>query len=129
MALASDSEAEALLAESDDDLAAAEIHLEGQLSLPGDAAFHSHQAAAKALQAYLASRDTVFAGIQDLMVLLALCQQLDDEFGLLEPAVTTLQPYLVRYLRPGRPLEPSQREAELALELAAGVVEFVRVRL
>ncbi|MCL5109619.1 MAG: HEPN domain-containing protein [Chloroflexi bacterium] len=129
MVLEGEGEAEALLAEADDDLAAAEAALQGQFSLPGDAAFRGQQAAAKALQAYLASRDTAFAGIQDLSVLLALCQQLDEEFGLLETAATTLQPYLARYLRPGRPLEPAQREAEIALELAAGVVEFVRVRL
>ena len=129
MAYDVDREPQAWLEQADEHLAAARNALTASLALPGAAAFHAQQAAEKALKAHLASREEVPLAARDLPELLRLCRQLDEEFGLLENAIATLQPYYARYLRSGPPVEPRYAQAETAVELGTGVVEFVRARV
>jgi HEPN domain-containing protein len=129
MALDPQQATRAWLDQADEDLAAARNALRASLALPGAAAYHAQQAVEKALKGYLTSREEVLLAARDLPQLLLLCRQMDEEFSLLEPAIATLQPYFARYLRTGPPVEPRYAQAETAVELATGVVEFVRARV
>lgn len=111
------------------DLAAGRWGLTGSDDLLEDAVFHAQQAAEKALKAFLASREQPFAKTHELLYLARQCEQLDAEFAALEPAVCILNPYLSQFRYPGGDATPDRRQAEEALELAAGIVAFVRARL
>jgi HEPN domain-containing protein len=111
------------------DLLAVERALSGEPMLGDQAAFHSQQAAEKALKAFLTAHDHPFAKTHNLERLVRLCQRIDPAFiGFIE-AAHTLNPYATQFRYPGGPLEPAPDEAREALRLASEVVECVRQRL
>lgn len=122
-------EARDWLMRAERDLMAAARVMEGSQPLTDHAAFHSQQAAEKALKAYLAAQDSPFPKTHDLGRLLAQCGALDPEFSRFQTAAQILNPYSVQFRYPGGPLEPGADEADEALRLAREVVQFVRDRL
>lgn len=122
-------EAQEWLNRAERDLRTSALLLRGPEVLPDESVFHAQQAAEKALKAYLASRDEPFAKTHDLPRLVKQCQTLDEEFAQLADAASVLNPYVSQFRYPGGPLEPEISVAETALELAAGILQFVRARL
>lgn len=91
------------------DLLAVERALSGEPVLGDQAAFHSQQAAEKALKAFLTAHDHPFAKTHNLERLVRLCQRIEWAFvGFLEAAYT-LNPYATQFRYPGGPLRTSAR--------------------
>jgi HEPN domain-containing protein len=122
-------EAQDWLLRAQRDLLAVERALSGEPVLGDQAAFHSQQAAEKALKAFLAAHDHPFARTHNLERLVRLCQGIDPVFVGFTEAAHTLNPYVTQFRYPGGPLEPALEEAREALRLASEVIEFVRQRL
>ncbi|MHB1006814.1 MAG: HEPN domain-containing protein [Chloroflexota bacterium] len=111
------------------DLLVAMRALERPLVLSEAASFHAEQAAEKALKGYLAAQGEAVPVGHDLVDLLRLCQAIDPEFAQLEAAVEALGPHFAAYTEPGAPTSPLVVDAERDLEVARGIVQFVRVRV
>lgn len=111
------------------DLLVAQRALERPLTLSEAASFHAEQAAEKALKGYLAAQGEAVPAGHDLPALLRLCQAVDPEFAQLEGAAETLAPHFTAYTEPGAPSAPLVADAERDLELARGILQFVRVRV
>ena len=69
------------LARADEDLRVAELTLRALPPLLGSSAYHSQQAAEKALKAFLAARQVRFRLVHDLVELQTQCEQVDSEFA------------------------------------------------
>jgi len=110
------------------DMLAVERALSVEPVLRDQAAFHSQQAAEKALKAFLTAPDHPFAKTHNLERLVRLCQSIDPTFVDFMEAAHTLNPYATQFRYPGGPLEPAPEEAREALRLASEVVEGVRQR-
>ena len=105
---------------------------------PSAVAFHSQQAAEKALKAYLLWHDRPFRKTHKLQKLVDQCAEIAPEFASLREAAQKLTPYVVagRYPPaetegqfPAWAIEPSKEQAEEALHLAREIVAFIRNRL
>lgn len=117
------------LARADRDLGVAARVLSGDDPFPDAAAFHSQQAAEKALKGFLAAHEVPFPKTHDLERLVQWCGNIEAEFAHFADAAQTLSPYVVRFRYPLGPLEPDMAEAEEAIRLAREIVQFVRDRL
>lgn len=117
------------LARAHEDLQVAELTLRASPALPASSAYHSQQAAEKALKAFLTSRQESFRLTHDLVELLGRCGAIDSDFATLASAAQTLTPYATQFRYPGSPFAPPVADAEQALQLAQNVVTFVRRRL
>jgi HEPN domain-containing protein len=122
-------EAQDWLLRAQRDLLTVERALSGEPVLGDQAAFHSQQAAEKALKAFLTAHDHPFAKTHNLERLIHLCQGIDPSFVDFMEAAHMLNPYATQFRYPGGPLEPAPDEAREAQRLARGVVECVRQRL
>lgn len=93
--------------------------------------FHAHQAAEKALKAFLVRNRTPFSRTHELPALLAECRRLNKDFNRLKAAADTLNPYATRFRYPqlGMPLAPPLEEARAAVDLARDVFVFVQHRI
>jgi HEPN domain-containing protein len=111
------------------DILMAERALSGNPALPDQAVFHAQQAAEKALKAFLAANDHPFPKTHNLERLVERCEGIDPDFTQFRSAAQILNPYATQFRYPGGQLEPSQQEADEALELADAIIEFVRERL
>jgi len=100
-----------------------------EASLSGLAAFHGQQAAEKALKAYLAWSNEAPPRSHDLPALLDRCSALDPAFATLRDAAAALDDYLTAGRYPDTGPDPTLAEGREALQLAEGVLEFVRSRL
>jgi len=110
------------------DLRAARLAIEADPPITDVSAFHSQQAAEKALKAFLVFHTTPFDFVHDLEYLLGLCLQADESLdGLHEPAVV-LTPYAVRARYPGTH-EPTVAQAQDAADRGRQVLDAIRTRL
>lgn len=107
------------------DLQAARNELAASPPLPEMTAYHSQQAAEKALKAFLTLRSTPFRSTHDLVELLAQCQTLDTRFAGLAGAAQTLSPYGTQFRYPSGPLARPVAESQQALRLAETVLAHV----
>lgn len=122
---ARDLEAAAWLARARQDLRAAEVDLQAEPPLLGDAAFHCQQAVEKALKALLARYGRPFRKTHDIGELAVAC--LEHEASL-EPLLRRAAPfteYAWRFRCPGEVFEPELAEVAEALHLAGQVVDEV----
>lgn len=117
------------LARAERDLAVAASTLRGDDVFPEAAAFHSQQAAGKAMKAYLVAHGQPFPKTHDLEQLRQWCESIDGEFARFVDAASILTPYAVRFRYPIGPLMPEMADAQEAIRLAGEVVEFVHSRL
>lgn len=122
-------EAREWLARAERDLQAARNELTAAAPLPEISAYHSQQAAEKAMKALLTARAVPFPHTHDLVQLQAQCQALEPDFAGLLAASQTLTPYATLFRYPGGALAPPAAEAEHALGLADGIVRLVRLHL
>ena|SRR3989442_1790130 len=112
-----------------EDLSAAGLLLRSTPPHLGVAVYHAQQAAEKALKAFLVVHNVSFRLTHNLEELLPQCEAVDAALGQFRPAARVLTPYATRFRYPGGPLHPSPTEAEQAVQLADGIVRFVRQRL
>jgi HEPN domain-containing protein len=119
----------AWLDRADRDLLLARRALEGPLPLGEGTAYHSQQAAEKALKAYLTARQQAFPRTHDLLSLVNDCSVSDPDFARFQQSARILTPYATLFRYPGGPIEPPLADARRGLDLAAEVVAFVRQRL
>jgi HEPN domain-containing protein len=122
-------EAREWLARAEEDLRVAELTLRASPPLLGSSAYHSQQAAEKALKAFLAARQVRFRLVHDLVELQGQCQEVESEFEQFESAAQTLTPYATQFRYPGGPVAPEQDDAHEAFRLARDLVDFVSGRL
>jgi HEPN domain-containing protein len=116
----------AWLAKADLDLRAAHGDLALAPPLLGDAAFHCQQAAEKALKAVLALHDRPFRKTHDLGELGRAVREVEPGLAAEESAVVPLSDYAWEFRYPGDVIDPPAEEVDVALGLAAALVEAVR---
>lgn len=121
-------EADEWLARAHRDLLIAERALEGAPTLADQAAYHSQQAAEKALKAFLAANDKPLQKTHNLEQLVTQCLAIDTRFGDFLGSARTLSPYATLFRYPGGPLEPAVDEAERAIQLAREIVNFAEAQ-
>jgi HEPN domain-containing protein len=119
-------EAREWLARAERDLQAAQNELHATVPLPEMSAYHAQQAAEKAMRAFLTAHSVPFPYTHDLVQLQARCEAIQSSFASFLAAAQTLNPYATLFRYPGGPLAPPPQEAEQALDLADGIVQFVR---
>jgi HEPN domain-containing protein len=93
------------------------------------AVYHCQQAMEKGLKAFLTLNETVFPKTHLLTVLLEQCIEIDHDFEELRDAAEILTPYATAFRYPGDYLEPSDTEAQEAIELADLALKFVMQRM
>ncbi len=120
-------DAQAWLAKADLDLRAADLEVcAPEAGLWGDIAFHSQQAAEKALKAFLALHDRPFRKTHSIEELGRACTIIEPGLGELVDAAAPLTEFAWRFRYPGDSGEPSRDEAERSLFLARQL--FLRVK-
>ena len=117
------------LRKSDHDLAAAELSLRADETLPDIAAFHAQQAAEKALKGFLAAHGVPFRPTHNLVELLEQCLEVDAGFGSLRDDAAFLTRFAVQSRYPGTGPDPDDAVAADALERARKVFGFVHAGL
>ena len=122
-------EAREWIARAAEDLSAAQLLSASSPPHLGTAAYHTQQAAEKALKGFLVAANVTFPLTHDLELLLPRCESLDPAFAAHRPAARTLTPYAVRFRYPGGPLHPSPADAGDAIRMADALLRFVRQRL
>ena len=103
--------------------------LDAKPPLLGPAAFHSQQAAEKALKAFLTWHDAPFRRTHDLGELGRQCTGLDDSLEETCRRADELTVYAWIFRYPGDAEGPPAREALEGLELAGEVYEEILTRL
>lgn len=111
------------------DLRGAEIDLAASPPLLDDVAFHSQQAAEKAIKAFLTWHDRPFRRVHDLAELGRQCAALDPSLESVCRRAERLSAYAWSFRYPGGAEEPSAEEAEEALSLAHELVGAILARL
>lgn len=119
-------EAQEWLARAERDLQAAQNEVHAPVPLPEMSAYHAQQAAEKAMKAFLTAHSVPFAYTHDLVHLQDQREAIEPAFAPYLPAAQTLNPYATLFRYPGGPLAPPMTEAHQALQLADGIVRFVR---
>ena len=112
-----------------EDLAVARRPLGGDPPFPGPVLFHAQQAAEKAMEALLTWHGRRFRKTHDLGELGQRCAEIDPTLEPLLRQAAPLTEYAWRFRYPGEPEAPTRREADAAIELAAGVLHAVTARL
>ena len=113
------------LIKSQHDLGSSRRLMEGDEPYLDTAVYHLQQAAEKALKGSLTFHDILFEKTHDLIELLALFATQEPAFKQWREVAEELTPYAVQFRYPGDVLEPSQSEAETALEHTQGFVDFI----
>ena len=111
-----------------EDLRAGRTLLDAKPPLLGPAAFHSQQAAEKALKAFLTWHDAPFRRTHDLGELGRQCTGLDDSLEETCRRADELTVYAWIFRYPGDAEGPPAREALEGLELAGEVYEEILTR-
>lgn len=122
-------EASAWLARARQDLRAAEVDLQAEPPLLGDAAFHSQQAVEKALKALLARHGRPFRKTHDIGELAVACLEDEPSLERLLRRSAPLTEYAWRFRYPGEIFEPERAEVDEALGVAGRVVDEVAARI
>jgi HEPN domain-containing protein len=126
---ARDHEVSAWLARARQDLRAAEVDLQAEPPLLGDAAFHCQQAVEKALKALLAWHSRAFRKTHDIGELAVACLQHEPSLEPLLRRSAPLTEYAWRFRYPGEIFEPERAEVDEALVVASRVVDEVAARV
>jgi HEPN domain-containing protein len=95
----------------------------------GAALFHAQQAAEKATKAFLTWHARPFRKTHDLAELGERCAAVDPSLEPILRRAAPLTEYAWRFRYPGAPVRPTRREADDAVELAAGVLGAIVARL
>ncbi len=111
------------------DLAAARVLIDHRPAILDAACFHCQQSGEKALKAFLVFKNSEFEKSHNLVYLLDLCMVHDPEFDNLWPEAKLLTPYAVELRYPGDALSPPLAEAQLALDAATAIWNFVLSKL
>jgi HEPN domain-containing protein len=122
-------EVRAWLSKADADLRAAEVDLEAEPPLLGDAGFHCQQAVEKALKAFLTAHDSPFRKTHDLDEPAIACGKVDSTLEQEVDVARELTTYAWEFRYPGDAGEPLKEEVQKALEIARGAVRGVESRL
>lgn len=117
------------LVKAKDDLRGAEIDLQANPPLSGDALFHCQQAVEKALKGFLTLHDRAFRKTHDLDELAAECEKVDNGLAAVLDRARDLTPFAWRFRYPGDDEPPPAADVAEALALAREAVEEVRRRL
>lgn len=125
---ARDHEVAAWLARARQDLRAAEVDLQVEPPVLGDAAFHCQQAVEKALKALLALHGHPFRKTHDIGELAVTCLEHEPSLEPLLRRSAPLTEYAWRFRYPGEIFEPERAEVDEALVLASRVVDEVALR-
>ncbi|MCC6591195.1 MAG: HEPN domain-containing protein [Bryobacterales bacterium] len=91
--------------------------------------FHAHQAAEKALKAFLTWHDVPFRRVHELGVVGQQCAEIDESLSEVANRANMLTQYAWRFRYPGAPYEPELEEGLTAARLATEVVEAIEGRL
>jgi HEPN domain-containing protein len=117
------------IAKGKSDIDSANVLIRGTELHLDTGSYHCHQAAEKALKAWLTSQKQEFRRTHDLVELLNQCMEIHPEFeALLEPA-QFLVPLATQFQYPGDFFEPPLEEALQALEYASTIFRFVVQRI
>jgi len=119
----------AWMTRADADIGAGVYDLATELPFTGDAVFHAQQGAEKAFKAFLVWHGVAFGDTGDIGVLGRLCARIDEGLAFVGRRAARLTDYAWKYRYPGEPEEPSEEEAEAAIDLAAEVYDAVKSRL
>jgi HEPN domain-containing protein len=122
-------EATAWLAKACEDLRAAELLLTATPPLTGTAAYHTQQAAEKALKAFLSWHDTPFRKTHDLAELGQVCIEVDRSLEDLCRSAETLTVYAWLFRYPGDEEDLSEDEARSAVNRAREVYDGIASRV
>jgi HEPN domain-containing protein len=125
---ARDYEVSAWLTRARQDLRAAEVDLQADLPLLGDAAFHCQQAVEKALKGLLALHGHPFRKTHDIGELAVACLEHEPSLEPLLRRSAPLTEYAWRFRYPGEVFEPERAEVDEALGVARRVVDEVAAR-
>lgn len=106
-----------------EDLAAAKLLLKGELF--SSVAYHSQQAAEKALKAYIVFKNRPIIKTHDLIKLLELCITIDRDFQKKFDAANYVNPFSTKFRYPDEFSIPDLQEAKLAIKHAQSIVMFV----
>ena len=113
------------LAKAQSDLDSAKVLLHGSQTFLDTGSYHCHQAAEKALKAWLTSQMQVFRKPHDLVELVNQCIDISPEFeAMLKPA-GFLIPFATQFRYPGDIFEPPIDEALQGFEYASTILNFV----
>jgi HEPN domain-containing protein len=126
---ARDQEVSAWLERARQDLRAAEVDLQAEPPLLGDAAFHCQQAVEKALKALLARHGRPFRKTHDIGELAVACLEHEPSLEPLLRRSAPLTEYAWRFRYPGEIFEPERAEVDEALGVASRVVDEVTTRI
>jgi HEPN domain-containing protein len=126
---AREEEAAAWLARARQDLRAAEVDLQVEPALLGDAAFHSQQAVEKVLKALLARHGRPFRKTHDIGELAVACLEYEPSLEPLLRRSAALTEYAWRFRYPGEVFEPERDEVHEALGIARRVVDETAARI
>ena len=111
------------------DLEAGNHDMKGIPPLLADAAFHSQQAAEKAMKAFLAWHDIPSRKTHNLDEVGKACSGIDLSLKTVLDRAVPLTEFAWKYRYPGEPGEPTREEVEAALKVARDVYESVLQRL
>ncbi len=112
-----------------DDLRGAQIDLEADPPLIGDALFHSQQAVEKAEKGFLVWHDQPFRKVHDLVELGNACSSIDPSLDPLLRKAAGLTMYSTAFRYPGMRINPTLQQARDALCLAEEVQAEILRRL
>lgn len=111
------------------DVRAAELALSAPDGLWDIVAFHSQQAAEKALKGFLAWHNVPFRRTHNLVELTEQCEAVDGEFSALRPSAQFLSKFAIDPRYPGGKSEPDAEVAKEALDVARDLMGVVLARL
>jgi HEPN domain-containing protein len=110
-----------------EDLAVAKFLLKGEFF--STVAYHSQQAAEKALKAFLVFKDRPVLKSHDLLKLLRLCSLVDNDFQKLFDAADYVNPFSTKFRYPDEFNIPDLQAAQLAIKHAQSIVTFVNKKI
>ena len=117
------------LVRAEHDLQGAAVLIQQTPPLLDLVAYHTQQAAEKALKGFLTAHERPFEKSHILEPLVKVCAAFDPDFAKFTEAAQVLTPYVFKFRYPGGPLEPSLAEASDAYESALQIVRYVQSRV
>lgn len=117
------------LRKANGDVRVAELALSAQDPLWDIVAFHSQQAAEKALKGFLAWHNVPFRRTHNLVELVDQCEVVDPAIAALHVPAQFLSRFALDPRYPGAALEPDAEVAEAAMQRAREVMLFVLAHL
>jgi HEPN domain-containing protein len=112
---------------AEDDLTMAKSALKRSKPLTSPSCYHSQQCAEKYLKAILVAKDVEFPKTHDLPILNTLCNNAGIFTGFTKENLGRLSGYAVHTRYPGN--QPTEEEAQEALEIALNIRQFARAFL